>query len=170
MGHPFRWPSKSLFNTQPCELEQQRRAGYWWRADRERRREEIHGTTFSIDKSTRQKAHQLGLEGSGRQGALMNAAGKTMNYAAACKSSFIKVFWKRSHFRTVTLSDFLFFWDSLFVWHFVIILAKKLPVWLHNQLNIFFFFFFLHKITNSDLQRNFIQTVCPMAALRFSEA
>lgn len=74
------------------------------RADYERRREEIHGTTFPIDKSTRQKAHQLELEHSGKQDALMNAAeqGRAMNYAAACKSSFIKVFWERSHFRTVT--------------------------------------------------------------------
>lgn len=84
-------------------------------------------------------------------------AGKAMNYAAACKSSFAKVFWKRSHFRTVRVSVSCFsespcLFDTLSSF-FKKQKNKQKKTTTHLTFQpTFQHFLFKYKITNSDFQ------------------
>lgn len=86
---------KYLLTTQPVG------EADWLRAPREKAREKPQVKLLQLRK-------RLGGRGaSWAVGGLMRA-GEAMNYAAGCKNLISKVFWERSHSRTVTLPVFCF--------------------------------------------------------------
>lgn len=100
---PFRCPSKSLFNTHSTP----RQSG-WEQTTRDSARKSM-APPFRLTKAqTKGSSAGIGRQWKAGRSNECSGAGEAMNYAAAGKSSFIKVFWKRSHFRTVRVSIFCF--------------------------------------------------------------